>query len=93
MKRLLSVLVPSIAAVLAACSTPPPAAHGPGHQQAMSDACAAHRQAGTPEERRAAAEAHIVQMHGSADAQHVERHLRMMDQRCGSTGGAAKPGV
>lgn len=92
MKSTIPFLVASMAAVLAACTTPH-APHGSDHQQAMTDACAAHRQARTPEERRAAAEKHIVQMHGSADAQHVERHLRMMDQRCGSTGGGAKPGV
>lgn len=67
-------------ALLAACAAPH--GHGPGHQAAMSDACAAHRQARTVEERRAAAEAHIVRMHGSADAAHIERHMAMMDQRC-----------
>lgn len=91
MKSSYPILVLAATAALTACSTHGP--HGPGHRQAMSDACAAHRQARTPEERRAAAEAHIVQMHGSADAQHVERHLKMMDQRCGSTGDAPKPGL
>jgi hypothetical protein len=33
------------------------------------------------------AEAHIVQMHGSADAAHIERHLRVMEQRCGKPAG------
>ncbi|MGZ8274193.1 MAG: hypothetical protein ACXW2G_13715 [Burkholderiaceae bacterium] len=37
----------------------------------------------SPSEQRAAAEAHIVSMHGSADAAHVDRHLRMMEQMCG----------
>lgn len=85
MKRSLPILLAPMAVLLAGCSTPhhPP---GPAHAQAMTDACAAHRQARTPEERRAAAEAHIVQMHGSADAEHVERHLRMMDRRCAEAG-------
>lgn len=74
------LVLSSAVALLAACTTPH--GHGPGHQAAMSDACTAHRQARTADERRAAAEAHIVRMHGSADAAHVERHMAMMDQRC-----------
>jgi hypothetical protein len=41
----------------------------------------------TVEEQRKAAEAHIVQMHGSADAAHIERHMRMMERRCGNAAG------
>ena len=47
--------------------------------------CAMHRKAmegKPPAEQRAAAEAHIVAMHGSADAAHIDRHLRMMEQTC-----------
>lgn len=70
--------------VLAACTTP----HGPMHHRMAggTDPCVAHRDAKTPQEKRAAAEAHIRQMHGSVDDAHVERHLRMMDQRCGPAG-------
>jgi hypothetical protein len=49
--------------------------------------CAMHRKAmegKSPAEQRAAAEAHITAMHGSADAAHVDRHLRMMEQMCGA---------
>jgi hypothetical protein len=70
----------ALAAALAACAAPHDAAqHGTG-----DDPCAEYRalQGASPEARRAAAEAHIVRMHGSADPQHVERHLRMMEQRC-----------
>jgi hypothetical protein len=83
-------LLPAVAfatVLLAACSTPP--GHDHGHGQAMADACTAHRQAATPEARRAAAQAHIVQMHGSATPEHIERHLQMMETRCGSSGGSA----
>jgi hypothetical protein len=64
----------------------------PHHDPAA--ACAEYRAtiAGrSPEEQRAAAEAHIIRMHGSADAQHVERHLRMMQQRCGSPPAGTRP--
>jgi hypothetical protein len=35
-------------------------------------------------EKRATAEAHIQAMHGSADAAHIDRHMRMMEQMCGA---------
>jgi hypothetical protein len=38
----------------------------------------------SPLEQRAAAEAHITTMHGSADAAHIDRHLQMMEQMCGT---------
>ena len=60
-----------------------------GHGSYGDDACAEYRQttAGKSiEEQRKAAEEHIVRMHGTADAAHVERHLRMMEQRCGRAG-------
>ena len=62
----------------------------PSHQHGAADYCADYRatMAGkTVEEQRKAAEAHIVQMHGSADAAHIERHMRMMEQRCGKAAG------
>ena len=62
--------------------------HGPaGHHAQGTDPCAEYRgtMAGkSVDEQRKASEAHIVQMHGSADAAHVERHMKMMEQRCGS---------
>jgi hypothetical protein len=83
------VLFPAFAPIvtlLAACSTP----HGPDHGAGVVDACTAHRQATTPEARRAAAEAHIVQMHGSATPEHIERHLQMMERRCAAAGAAPR---
>jgi uncharacterized protein YceK len=56
-----------------------------GHGAARADYCAEYRatMAGkSVEEQRKAAEAHIVRMHGTADAAHVERHMKMMEQRC-----------
>ena len=88
MKHSRSMLLAPLALLLAACGTP----QHPSHGQAMTDACTAHRQSRTPDERRAAAEAHIVKMHGSADAQHIERHLQMMDQRCGAADTGTKAG-
>jgi hypothetical protein len=67
----------ALAALLSGCSTP---------QHGRPDYCAEYREtmAGkSDEEKRKAAEAHIVKMHGSADAAHIERHLRMIEQRCG----------
>jgi len=58
----------------------------PGHRHGGADYCAEYRatMAGkSVEEQRKAAEAHIVKMHDSADAAHVERHMKMMEQRCG----------
>ena len=60
-----------------------------GHGPHGADVCAEYRQttAGKSiDEQRKAAEEHIVRMHGTADAAHVERHLRMMEQRCGRAG-------
>jgi hypothetical protein len=67
-------------ALLAAC-----AAHSPAHHEHSDAGCAAWARE-TPEQRRAAAESHIVQMHGSADAEHVARHLAMMQRRCSRSG-------
>ena len=70
--------------LIAGCAASPPHQHGSG------DYCAEYRasMAGKPvEEQRKAAEAHIIQMHGSADAAHIERHMRMMEQRCGKAAG------
>jgi uncharacterized protein YceK len=71
-------------ALLAGCAT----MHD--HQHGSGDYCAEYRatMAGKSiEEQRKAAEAHIIQMHGSADAAHIERHMRMMEQRCGKAAG------
>lgn len=65
-------------------------AANPAHRHGGTDYCAEYRatMAGKSiEEQRTAAEAHIIQMHGSADAAHVERHMRMMEQRCGKAAG------
>ncbi len=62
----------------------------PSHQHGAADYCADYRatMAGkTVEEQRKAAEAHIVRMHGNADAAHIERHMRMMEQRCDKAAG------
>ena len=72
---------------LSACSTmdgPTTAEHAGMY---ADQRCAMHRKAmegKSPAEQRAAAEAHITAMHGSADAAHVDRHLRMMEQMCGA---------
>jgi hypothetical protein len=61
--------------------------HQAGHHADGADYCAEYRatMAGkSVEEQRKASEAHIVQMHGSADAAHIDRHMKMMEQRCGS---------
>jgi hypothetical protein len=70
---------------LSACSTmhtPMSGAHGANTEQR----CAMYRsemEGKSAAEQRAAAEAHITAMHGSSDAAHVDRHLRMMNQMCG----------
>lgn len=54
-------------------------------QQHGADYCAEYRatMAGkSVEEQRKAAEEHIIKMHGTADAAHIERHIKMMGQRC-----------
>jgi hypothetical protein len=85
------IAIPSAALLLAACSP----MHGPGgHHGAMAadQRCAVHRQemqGKTAAEQRAAAEAHIKAMHGSADEAHIDRHLRMMERMCGPTPAAA----
>jgi hypothetical protein len=75
----LGLLLPA-AMALAAC-----AAHAPAHHGA--DACATWHQltvGKSADERRAVAGAQVRERHESADPAHVERHLRMMDQRCGA---------
>ena len=57
------------------------------HHRSGTDDCAEYREtmAGkSVEEQRKASEAHIVRMHGTSDAAHVERHMKMMAQRCGN---------
>ena len=59
------------------------------HHAMGTDYCAEYRatMAGkSVEEQRKAAEAHIVRMHGASDSAHVERHMKMMEQRCGDAG-------
>jgi uncharacterized protein YceK len=76
-------------ALTAGCSSMPGHA---GHHAGQTDYCSEYRatMAGKSiEEQRKASEAHIVRMHGTADAAHVERHMKMMEQRCGS--GAPPP--
>lgn len=61
-----------------------------GHRHEGAEYCAEYRatMAGkSVEEQRRAAEAHVVQMHGRADPAHIERHMRMMEQRCGKPAG------
>ena len=84
-------LVSLAALVLATgCSSMP----GQSAHHAMgADHCTEYRttMAGkSVEEQRKAAEAHIVRMHGASDPAHVERHMRMMEQRCGSAQGQPK---
>ena len=60
------------------------------HRYGATGYCAEYRatMAGkSVEEKRQAAAAHIVSRHGSADAAHIERHMRMIEQRCGSAAG------
>jgi hypothetical protein len=64
----------------------------PGYRNGGTDNCAEYRatMAGkSVEEQNKAAEAHIVRMHGSGDATHIERHMKMMEQRCGNAAGSA----
>jgi hypothetical protein len=52
-----------------------------------SQKCAMHRkmmEGKSPAEQRAMAESHIAAMHGSTDTAHVDRHLQMMEQACGT---------
>ena len=46
----------------------------------------------SPAEQRAMAEAQITKMHGSADAAHIDRHMRMMEQTCGTNPAAGVVG-
>lgn len=73
---------------LSACGTMDgPPATGQHAATSAGQKCAMYRQTmegKSPAEQRAAAEAHIITMHGSADAAHVDRHLRMMEQTCGA---------
>ncbi len=62
----------------------------PGHRHGGAAHCAEYRatMAGkSVEEQRKAAEEHIVRMHGTADAAHIERHMKMMEARCGKAAG------
>lgn len=74
----------ALLALMSGCSS----MHGDTvHHHSGADSCAQYREtmAGkSMEEQRKAAIAHIVQMHGSADPAHLERHMKMMEQRCGS---------
>ena len=75
------------ASVLSACSTMDMPASGQHAGMNADERCAMYRNATdgkTPSERRAAAEAHVAAMHGTVDAAHVDRHLRMMEQMCGA---------
>lgn len=77
-------VLPLAALLLSACASAP---HRHGD---MAERCAAHRaeMAGkSPAEQREAAAAHIRAKHGSADDAHIDRHLRMMTQRCGAAPG------
>jgi hypothetical protein len=73
---------------LSACSTMDgPAATDQHATMNTEQKCAMYRQTMTgrsPAEQRATAEAHIRTMHGSVDAAHVDRHLQMMEQACGT---------
>jgi len=72
---------------LSACSTMDGPATGQHAGMNADERCAMHRKSmegKSPAEQRAAAEAHVTAMHGSADAAHVDRHLRMMEQMCGA---------
>jgi hypothetical protein len=72
---------------LSACSTMDGPTTGEHAGMYADQRCAMHRKAmegKSPAEQRAAAEAHITAMHGSADAAHVDRHLQMMEQMCGA---------
>lgn len=85
------ILIALPLALLSACSPmhSPMAEHG---SMMGTQGCEAHRQAmagKTPAEQRAAAEAHIRAMHGSVDDAHVDRHMKMMGQRCGPAAAAA----
>jgi hypothetical protein len=73
---------------LSACGTmdAPPATDRHAGMNA-DQKCAMYRETmegRSPAEQRAAAEAHVEAMHGTADAAHVDRHLRMMEQMCGA---------
>ena len=92
--KLQTLAIATVAAwALSACSTmdDPPATHQHAGMTA-SQKCSMYRETmegKTPGEQRAAAEAHIITMHGSADAAHIDRHLRMIEQMCGAK--SAKP--
>lgn len=92
--KLSLLAIPFAAGLFSACSP----MHGPmtDGQGAMPSErmCTMHRQtmAGkTAAEQRAAAEAHIRSMHGSVDDAHVDRHMKMMEQKCGPVPATATP--
>lgn len=80
---------------LSACSTMNEPMTGEHAGMDAGPPCAMYRETmegKSPAEQRAAAEAHIVKMHGNADAAHIDRHLRMMEQKCGAKPAAGVSG-
>jgi len=72
---------------LSACGTMDKPATGEHAAMSAGQQCVMYRETmegKSAPEQRAAAEAHITTMHGSADAAHIDRHLRMMEQTCGA---------
>lgn len=87
MKLTTIVAVTLAASGLAACSTMDAPTTGQHAGMNVGTQCTMYRETmegKSPAEQRAAAEAHIVKMHGSADAAHIDRHLRMMEAKCGA---------
>jgi hypothetical protein len=83
--KLLSTAVVLATVGLSGCSTMHPPMGG-AHAANTDQRCAMYRsemEGKSAAEQRAAAEAHITAMHGRSDADHVDRHLRMMNQMCG----------
>lgn len=63
-----------------------------GAHPGMGNMCRMHEQmtAGkSPDEQRAAIEAHVKAMHGSATPEMVARHRAMMESHCGSAAAAS----
>jgi hypothetical protein len=82
--------------LLSACTTPSAggAKEGEHAQMDMAQMCAMHRQmmeGKSPAEQQAAIEAHIKSMHGTASAEMVQMHRKMMDSQCSGSG--AVPGT
>jgi hypothetical protein len=79
------------AAVVAGCATHRETMHGGSmpdatHLAAMCQLYRATLAGKSPDEQRAAAEAHVRSMHGSATPEHVAHHMRMMETHCGAPG-------